>query len=94
MAENQVYTLRDQEGLFIIKSAIYKTVIDFFIFLTPFLVSIAVFGTYVTLGNTLTPAKAYTVLSLFNIMQVTYIYINIYSIKYIVTDSHYYYSIC
>ena len=41
---------------------------DLLIVFTPFLITIAVFGTYIALGNELTPAKAYSVMSLFNIL--------------------------
>ena len=74
MAENKVSETRDKEGSFIFKSNIYRSFMELFIVLTPFIISISVFGTYIALGNVLTPAKAYTVLSLFNLLQV-HIYI-------------------
>eukprot|EP01015_Nassula_variabilis_P011398 TRINITY_DN1924_c0_g1_i10.p1 TRINITY_DN1924_c0_g1~~TRINITY_DN1924_c0_g1_i10.p1 ORF type:complete len:224 (+),score=64.41 TRINITY_DN1924_c0_g1_i10:2-673(+) len=70
IVEKQISDIRDQEASQILQSAIYRSVMDLFIVLTPFSISVAVFGTYIALGNELTPAKAYTVLSLFNLMQI------------------------
>jgi ATP-binding cassette subfamily C (CFTR/MRP) protein 4 len=78
MAENKILTARDKEGVYIYKSALYRSFLEISIVLTPFIISISVFGTYIALGNVLTPSKAYTVLSLFNLLQVNlllYIYL-------------------
>lgn len=67
--EQQVLAVRQKEVDLLKKSAIFNAGIYFIWTLTPFLVTLASFVTFVLLGNTLTPTVAFVSLSLFNILR-------------------------
>eukprot|EP00301_Raphidiophrys_heterophryoidea_P005610 c12337_g2_i1.p1 GENE.c12337_g2_i1~~c12337_g2_i1.p1 ORF type:complete len:1012 (+),score=248.52 c12337_g2_i1:94-3129(+) len=65
----QVKELRDTEMAFVRKNALWGALSSFMWAGTPLFVSVATFGTFVALGNTLTASRAFTSLALFNVLR-------------------------
>ena len=70
MVKDKIFNIRKDENRIIVKTAIFRGVVDVLTNTTPLLVAVAIFGLYVFLKGEekLTPSKAYAVLSIFNLL--------------------------
>ena len=71
MVQKKVQEIRKHEAGFIFKTAILRAITELLTSVVPIVISIVIFSLYsVVLNEELTPAKAYSVLALFNLIQV------------------------
>ena len=69
VVNDKIQSIREKEISLLFKQMVLRGMNDVVSTVIPIAISIGVFGIYAANGNDLSPAKAYTVLSLFNLLQ-------------------------
>ena len=69
VVNDKIQSIREKEVSLLFKQMVLRGSSDVVSTVVPIAISIGVFGIYAAQGNELSPAKAYTVLSLFNLLQ-------------------------